>query len=740
MRKNNNPSVFSQIKGWIKQFNGIDGNVADGNVANHYEYISILLLSRIYFAKILPQIPREAQYCPIPQNKDKGLSPTDTEHQLAAFFANLEDRLRVIPIYLILIRIFPYDDIQHLLQRKTLRWSQIEKWFGPDSNPILRLERQMMTEDVLGLLYQMLIYAERQARGAVYTPYIICRYIIDQTLQPELDRIYNNCKIAIEQSDQKAMEENIDELHALKVLDPATGTGIFVVEAFRRFIRTYQKIQQLFTSKHNLESRIKEDKLSLRNWSDYGAVFIRHIVGIDSDPTAIQIAQINIWLEINRQLADQEITTKTDLGFSANLIVEDTLKSFDLLHSKCPEGYVVIIGNPPYQRAKHITDVKGEYRRIYSTITGACDIYIPFFELGMKLLRPGGILGLITSNKYLVADYGSRLRDLLNQYRILEMVDLTEAHSVFSDALISPLITICQKSPPTPEDIVRVKILKQDQLDLLGASLTEVTAESITIEKRLQRQLRNPLNGHFEIYLTPIHMQILDKIYQKATLYKELAIIRTGIMGFDYHAMESLITDSDFDQITLSKSVLPVVPPSLIAPYEILWGNKTVTLFNHPFTKPFVRLDPEKINTHTCAFFRMPKIIIRGIAKRLTAAYDDQGKALLVAIHGAVSDKLSPELQLALLNSTLFNWIHRMTFYSARIPRGSLRYPISFLANLPIRTDAHLEKRLISLVRKRLTQGIDQKTKLQLQNEIDAIVFQLYGLSQEEIHLIGSSR
>jgi hypothetical protein len=240
--------------------------------------------------------------------------------------------------------------------------------------------------------------------------------------------------------------------------------------------------------------------------------------------------------------------------------------------------------------------------------------------------------------------------------------------------------------------------------------------------------------------LTPIQMQIISKIYSKATLYKDLATIRTGIMGFEYHAMESLIHDTVLMPDPMNHGQLALIPPSLIAPYEILWGKKEVKLYSRSFTAPYLILDTEKINRQTLKFFHSPKVIIRGIAKHLTAAYDDQGKALLVAIHGAISDKLSSELQVALLNSVLFDWLHRMTFYSARIPRGSLRYPISFLANLPIRTNEQIEKAIIRLVRQRTSSEINEKTKITLQQQIDATIFALYELTSDEIDLIISSQ
>ncbi|MFA5580286.1 MAG: restriction endonuclease subunit R, partial [Methanothrix sp.] len=111
---------------------------------------------------------------------------------------------------------------------------------------------------------------------------------------------------------------------------------------------------------------------------------------------------------------------------------------------------------------------------------------------------------------------------------------------------------------------------------------------------------------------------------------------------------------------------------------------------------------------------------------------------------------------LALLNSTLFNYIHIIKFYSARIPQGSLRYPISFLSILPIRLidfdnmrDVDLYNNIIDLVDIILALNVNisetktghEKTLLRRQIEatdrqIDRLVYELYGLNEEEIKIV----
>ncbi len=111
-------------------------------------------------------------------------------------------------------------------------------------------------------------------------------------------------------------------------------------------------------------------------------------------------------------------------------------------------------------------------------------------------------------------------------------------------------------------------------------------------------------------------------------------MIRTGIMGFNYHAMEKSITN--YSSNTHSPEVIEILTPSLLDQYQILWKSKSIHLFGRSFKQPCIQLKFNEINDSTWRFFLQPKIVIRGVARRLTAAFDEKGRALLVAVHGAI--------------------------------------------------------------------------------------------------------
>jgi hypothetical protein len=112
---------------------------------------------------------------------------------------------------------------------------------------------------------------------------------------------------------------------------------------------------------------------------------------------------------------------------------------------KKPEtGFEIVIGNPPYVRQEKIKDQKEALKPHYQCFTGTADLYVYFYERALQLLRSGGILSYISSNKWFVTGYGKLLRNYLaRQHTLLSVIDFGDAH-VFT-AIAYPTIVIARK-------------------------------------------------------------------------------------------------------------------------------------------------------------------------------------------------------------------------------------------------------------------------------------------------------
>jgi hypothetical protein len=123
------------------------------------------------------------------------------------------------------------------------------------------------------------------------------------------------------------------------------------------------------------------------------------------------------------------------------------------------EGWFdIVIGNPPYVRQEQLKHLKEAFKQHYECFTGTADLYVYFYEAGIKFLRDGGTFSFITSNKWFRAGYGAKLRGwLAEKTRVLQLIDFGDA-PVFT-AIAYPCIVITQRTATPVEAGVSVRAL-----------------------------------------------------------------------------------------------------------------------------------------------------------------------------------------------------------------------------------------------------------------------------------------
>jgi type I restriction-modification system DNA methylase subunit len=187
-----------------------------------------------------------------------------------------------------------------------------------------------------------------------------------------------------------------------------------------------------------------------------------NIYGVDLDTQAVEIARLNLLLRALRERQRlPELAGNIKVGNSLISGSEAQLSPFfgGSWREKHPfnwaeqfpgvmaeGGFDVVIGNPPYVRIQSIERSEAEYfRSNFLSAHGGFDLSVVVMEQGLKLLKPGGRLGFITSGKFLKSAYGERLqRLLLEQATVEKVVDLSGLR-VFGDATTYPVIMVLQK-------------------------------------------------------------------------------------------------------------------------------------------------------------------------------------------------------------------------------------------------------------------------------------------------------
>lgn len=209
------------------------------------------------------------------------------------------------------------------------------------------------------------------------------------------------------------------DLSRISILEPSCGDGEFVVEILNR----------LYAS-------------SLKFGFDFLTAVKANVFAADINEGSMNkcILRIRNKYNLNRDILD-------------NFFVEDFLLSSH-------RAVDIVIGNPPYIRYENIPkESLGIYKSMFKTFYYRSDIYIPFYEKSLSLLKPGGKLCFICSNRWLKNTYGKRLRELVSEDYSLDAVYNMEGVSAFQEAVLAyPSITLIsneKKMSPTAHFQVR---------------------------------------------------------------------------------------------------------------------------------------------------------------------------------------------------------------------------------------------------------------------------------------------
>ncbi|MBD2442687.1 Eco57I restriction-modification methylase domain-containing protein [Dolichospermum sp. FACHB-1091] len=303
---------------------------------------------------------------------------------------------------------------------------------------------------------------KRKKLGVFYTPAYITQYIVEIAiggyLQKREDELRERLKIGefIDTAENQKREIEFwqsyrDEvLVKTRVLDPACGSGAFLIAAFDYFAGQYQRVNDnLRFLKYETLENIELDKTILSN----------NLFGVDLSPESVEITKLSLWLKTATQ--GKTLTYLDDNIKIGNSIINDA-KITDLPFNWESEfsqvfaegGFDIVIGNPPYIRQELLSPFKPYLQENYQTYDGVADIYIYFYEKGLNLLKPAGIISYIVTNKWLRSGYGESLRRFFCQSSVFEqIIDFGHA-PIFEDADTFPCIIAARKiTPPQPSNI-----------------------------------------------------------------------------------------------------------------------------------------------------------------------------------------------------------------------------------------------------------------------------------------------
>ena len=203
------------------------------------------------------------------------------------------------------------------------------------------------------------------------------------------------------------------------------------------------------------------------------------------------------------------------------------------------EGFDIAIGNPPYVRQEEIKDFKEDLKANYECFTGTADLYVYFCERSVKLLKTGGVLSFITSNKWYRAKYGEKLREWMTRNtRLRRVIDFGD-EPVFK-ALAYPTIVIATrreqpvKVPRVGEELLALNWLPQlpveDFSQVFAESAFPVPQATLTREAwQLEPPLKRRLLDRIRLAGAPLEKWCDGKLYYGIKTGFNKAFVVTGV-------------------------------------------------------------------------------------------------------------------------------------------------------------------------------------------------------------------
>ncbi|WP_154413123.1 class I SAM-dependent DNA methyltransferase [Helicobacter pylori] len=433
-------------------------------------------------------------------------------------------------------------------------------------------------------------------------------------------------------------------------------------------------------------------------------------------------------------------------------------------------GFDCIIGNPPYIRQEQIREIKPllqkQYRDFYNS---TADIYTYFFALSYHLLKEKGFNAFITSNKYARAKYGAKLRELLlKKTTIVSYMELN-ALKVFESATVdTSIMSFIKQEPPKESCFKYYEPTPDDKNDLKSA--------------RTLSMKQNALSTESFIFADSTLLDLRDKMESVGTPLKDWDIqIYRGILTGANEAF--IITTEKREEILnacktqeerkrTETLIKPILRGKDIKRYSYEWvGEWLINTHNgytsnlkskippidiekYPATKAHLDAHWDTIATRSdqgdtpyhlrnCAYledFEKEKIVYPCImAKEPCFVYEEKGFYAPAPANIITGDKIEIKYITALLNSKCIYFAMRK-FYMGGGIEGELK--TNNLEKIPIPKITPQNQKLARKITDCAKVILEAKEKdpkantQKLEKEIDALVYQLYNLTDEEIKII----
>ena len=345
----------------------------------------------------------------------------------------------------------------------------------------------------------------KKAGGVYYPPAYIVDYIVQKTIGKLIEG------------------KSPKQIARLKVLDPACGSGSFLLGAYQYLLDYHQRWYESHDPEKATRARhpaVYQD--SHGRWqlttAEKKRLLLNNIHGVDIDRQAVEVTKLSLLLKVlegeNQETLGQQLSLWRERAlpnldnnikcgnsligpdyFDGQLLIDEAemrrVNPFDW-KSEFPEimangGFDVVIGNPPYVRIQTLktwapTEVEFYKKRYNTARKGNYDIYVVFVERALQLLNPKGRMGYILPHKFFQAQYGQPLRGLISGGQHLSEIVHFGDQQVFNGASTYTCLLFLDKKPSAT-----FRFLKAHDLNAWRAS-AEILEGEISSVKATEKE------------------------------------------------------------------------------------------------------------------------------------------------------------------------------------------------------------------------------------------------------------